>query len=220
MRPSKYDALIPTYAENVRRIFDLATPEDIEGGVGWYPLAARIVRAIADWAGMAPDRTAAIMAALSPRNPWKWNAQDTAAFAWAIAHDLPMPSATTFMVNRVNAWRLGSGAEAWRTAAPKVRSFVANIMGDLDAVTVDVWAARVATLGVYGGESIPVGQYRAIATAYRRVAADVELAPRDLQATTWIVAERIALGSQRRGRGHAATIKRGTLPFVAELLAA
>ena len=220
MRASPYSALIPEYADNVRSTLGLATCEDRDGGTSWYPRAARIVEGIAAWSGIAADRIAAIMAALSPRNPWNWNVADTAAFAHAIATGGDMPSATTFVTNRVTAWRLGTGGHDWRTAALKVRSFVANIMGDTEAVTVDVWAARVCLAGQYDGRTIAIGRYRAMADAFRIVAPEAGLTPRDLQAVTWVTADRIGLGSRRRGRGHASTIKRGTLPIVLELLAA
>jgi hypothetical protein len=201
-----------------------ATPEDIGSGLSWYPTAGRIVETIGAWAGLSSDRVAAMLAALSPRNPWAWNVQDAAAFARAIADGGPMPRATTFGYNQRLAWALGSGKDDWRTAAPKVRSFVANILGDTDAVTIDVWAARVCTAGEYAGETIGKGQYRAMADAYRTVAEHEGLAgrtvtPRDLQAITWVVAERIGLGSKRRGRGHSQTFKQGTLPIVMQLLA-
>jgi hypothetical protein len=220
MTTSKYAPLIPTYASNIEAVLATATDEDRSQGIGWYPRAGRIVAGIAAWTGLPSDRVAAIMAALSPRNPWNWNVQDTAAFAHAIATGGDMPSATTFTVNRVTAWRLGTGGADWRTAALKVRSFVANILGDTEAVTVDVWAIRVAQGGEYDGGSIAAGRYRAMADAYRLVAPRHGLAPCELQAVTWVTADRIGLGSKRRGRGHAATFKRGTFPLVLELLAA
>lgn len=204
------------YAAHIRAVRAQATPADIARGRDWYRAARRIVDAIADWAGVEPDRVAAMLAALSPRNPWHWNVQDAAAFALAVSRGDPMPSATTFRANRATAYAFGAGTGDWRTAAPKVRSFVANIMGDTEAVTVDVWAARVATGGTLA--SPPRGQYAAIADAYRTVAREYGETPRDLQAITWTTAERMGLGSNRRSR-HGVTLKRGTFSFVAELLA-
>jgi hypothetical protein len=216
---SPYLACVSEYAANIRAILGQATDEDLADGCRWYPTAARIVAGIGEWSGLATDRVAAMLAALSPRNPWAWNVQDAAAFAKAIADGGEMPSATTYGHNRRMAWALGSGTADWRTAAPKVRSFVANIMGDTEAVTVDVWAARVCTAGDWN-DRMPAGRYRAMAQAFRIVAVEQGLAPRDLQAITWVTAERIGLGSKRRGRGHTSVMKRGTFPIVQQLLEA
>lgn len=206
------------YSANIRGIFHLATAADIDAGREWYPTAGRLAAAIGDRTGHGADRIAAAMAALSPRNPWAWNVQDTAAVAEYAANGGDLPKVTTFGQNRDRAIAFLLGAADWSSAALKVRSFVANICGDVDAVTVDVWAIRVAT----GGACSTVknaGVYRDVAAAYRTVAAELGFSPRDLQAITWIVAERIGLGSNRRGR-HTATLKRGTFGWVADLLTA
>ena len=207
-----------TYTDNIRAIFEQSTPDDRASGADWYPAARRIVDTIADRSGIAPDRVAAAMAALSPRNPWAWNVQDAAAYSQAASDGADMPSATTFGANRARAWAILRDGADWSTSALKVRSFVANIMGDTDSVTVDVWAIRVATMGEVS--TAPNDRtYREVADAYRTVAAEVGLTPRDLQAITWTTAERIGLGSQRRGR-HGQTFKRGTFDYVRDMLAA
>lgn len=208
-----------TYTDSIRAIRAQATDTDVENGRDWYPSARRIVDTIAERSGTAPDRVAAAMAALSPRNPWYWNVQDAAAYAHAAAEGAEdAPTATTFGANRTRAWAMVRGGLDWTTSALKVRSFVSNIMGDPDAVTVDVWAIRVAT----AGEQSTVKndrQYTEVAAAYREVAAEYGESPRDLQAITWTTAERIGLGSNRRGR-HGQTFKRGTFEYVAAMLAA
>jgi hypothetical protein len=83
----------------------------------------------------------------------------------------------------------------------KVKAFAANLLGDEDSVTVDVWAVRVA----FGaskefkstvGDSEPVrpenllakaGVYAAIADAYREAARQLGVAPSTVQAVTWVV---------------------------------
>jgi hypothetical protein len=207
------------YAASIRRAYAATTPADRETGRAWYPSAERIADAIAERTGTPRDRVAAAIAALSPRNPWYWNVADAAAFADAASAGAETrPTATTFNANADRAWAFVNGAADWKTTALKVRSFVANILGDTDAVTVDVWAIRVATDGAEHAVRNDA-QYREIADAYRTVAAEVGETPRDLQAITWVAAERAGLGSQRRGR-HGLTFKRGTLPWVPALLAA
>jgi hypothetical protein len=49
------------------------------------------------------------------------------------------------LANRAKAWRIACGEDPDAVlSGPKVRAFFANIMGDVDAVTIDVWAARAA----------------------------------------------------------------------------
>lgn len=204
------------YVAAIRDAYAAASADDIRKGRDWYPTAGRIVLALAEWSGMAPDRLAAMVAALSPRNPWRWNVQDAAAFSLAVMSGDDMPTATTFGQNRRTAWTLGHGDADWKSAALKVRSFAANILGDEDAVTVDVWAVRVATRGAESAVKND-GQYRAIADAYRTVAAEVGETPRDLQAITWVAAERIGLGSKRRGQ-HGKVCKTGTFDIVRTLV--
>ena len=205
-----------TYLDSILATYDAATLEQREAGSDWYPQAGRMISALADWSGVDDRTMAAVVAALSPRNPWNWNVADAAAFARAYTDGAPMPTATTFGANRERAWAFLSGAGSWTSSALKVRSFVANMTGDLSAVTVDVWAIRVAT---GGAENIvrTDRQYRELAEAYRAAAMVRGVKPAVMQAVTWIVAQDAGTGSNRRGR-HDKSIKRGTAAFVAELL--
>jgi S-adenosylmethionine:diacylglycerol 3-amino-3-carboxypropyl transferase len=68
---------------------------------------------------------------------------------------------------------------------PKTVAFWRNITGDLDAVTVDVWAARAAT-GDRSRDRVTAKQYQTIAAAYRAAADIVGANPRDVQAAVWV----------------------------------
>lgn len=189
-------------------VFARAGRADRAAGGDWYPTAGRMVGAIASSSGIAEHRVAHALAALSPRNPWRWNVADAYAYAHAAAAGDGRPSATTFESNRRAAWSalLEPGAP-WASAAPKVRAFVAAILGDLHSVVVDVWAVRVATGGRLS--NVRPAEYARVAAAYQSAAQVLGIAPRDLQAITWIVAQREGLGSARRSN-HAASFKRGT----------
>jgi len=212
-------------ADHVRAIIESyyhASDAQCAAGRAWYPFARTIVESIAEWSGMAPERVAAALAALSPRNPWMWNVQDAAAFAHAAGFGDPMPdSATTFGANARTAWAILTGTADWRTSAPKVRAFTRAIMGDASAVVVDVWAVRVATRGARDTVRNDA-DYGALASAYRTAAATlrndhIRITPRDLQAVTWLQAQSAGIGSRRQGR-HTRSLKRGTLAIVALLL--
>lgn len=214
--------------ERILSVYDRATPDQRVAGARWYPMAGKIVASIGVETGYGPDVIAHVLAALSPRNPWAWNVQDAYGFAVAARNGEPRPSATTFERNRSAAWAmLTSRTERialWATDAPKVRNFVAAILGDRAAVVVDTWAYRVATGETPGkpGTGRRIGSfkprlYEPIKAAYVEAAALRAVDPRDMQAVTWLVAQTEGLASERRGR-HDLVLKRGTATFVAELL--
>ena len=193
---------------NIIDVFDRATNEQRFEGGQWYREAQRIIETLANITGTDPHRFAHALAALSPRNPWKWNVQDAYAFASAAEAGLPMPgNATTFKRNWANAWSaLTNGGDPWTTAALKVRAFVAACTGDMTAVVVDVWAYRVAT-GSNMDKKVNKGQYAAITAAYAAAAFVVGREPAHLQAITWLVVR-----SEGRNQKHA--YKAGTAEIV------
>jgi hypothetical protein len=199
-------AIVETYGR--------ATEAQTAAGRDWYPTAGRMCQTIADSAGVAQYSVALALAALSPRNPWKWNVADCYAFAHAAgdpAGEMPT-TATTFVDNRERAWyALRHGEAAWKSAAPKVRAFVSAVTGNPLSVVVDVWAIRIATRGAL--DTVRGHEYGPVAAAYEDAARMLHIMPRDLQAITWVVAEAEGLGSKRRGR-HGETFKRGTAPAV------
>lgn len=197
------DDMVAAIADTYRR----ATAADLAAGRDWYPTAGRIVDAIAASAGMSSPKVAMALAALSPRNPWRWNVADAYRYAHAAYAGDPMPTATTFGVNQRRAWAILTTGDAWTSAAPKVRAFVSAILGDRQSVVVDVWAIRVASRGAL--DRVSNADYGLVARAYRLAAATLGESPRDLQAITWLTAEREGLGSKRRGR-HGETFKAGT----------
>ena len=204
--------------------YQAATPGHIRSGRAWYPAAGRMVRSIARETGHPVERIAFALAALSPRNPWRWNVADVYALATADIdrNDVPtlwprpeLPQCSTFRVNVDRAWAtLHDGIAPWLAAAPKVRAFAAAILGDTSAVVVDVWAARIATAGRVSAPSN--AEYASIAAAYEAAAIILAIPAAEVQAVTWLVAQSDGLGSNRRGR-HDVRHKRGTAPFVVDL---
>lgn len=188
-----------------------------DAGRAWYGTAGRMVRAIAAPHRADPERTAFVLAALSPRNPWRWNVADAYAFvAAASAGAETRPAATTFSRNADTAWRIATTdvGNPWASSAPKVRAFVRAILGDSSAVVIDTWAIRVATRGALA--EVRDREYQPVADAYADAAAMVGETPTDMQAISWIVAQSEGLASNRRGR-HDETFKRGTPDAVREM---
>jgi len=217
MRYTNHGDMVANILDN----YDSATPDQVAAGARWYEVARNIVRLIAEDTGVEEARVAMALSALSPRNPWRWNVADAYAFTVARATERTIPTATTYTRNRLSAWRALNAESPWSTAALKVRSFAACILGDHDSVVVDTWAARVATAGglSYGrGHSITPKQYRAIAAAYVDAAEQRGVLPATMQAVTWLVSQTEGLASSRRGR-HDLSYKAGTPEWLRAALA-
>lgn len=186
---------LPSQTAMVRRIcrtYRQTSPALRAMGAGWYPAAGR------EAARICPDRpdvAAGVIAALSPRCQWSTNVAWSDAMIRAAVAGRPCPAVST-TAQRRTAWtiattgadpltHLGTVSHTGRVVSGhKVRAFYANIMGDVSAVTVDVWAYRAATGREVDG--ITAAEYRAISAAYVRAAAILGAAPRDVQATVWM----------------------------------
>lgn len=174
--------------EVVQRIcatFEQATPSQIEAGANWYDEASALVDQLSQLSGYSRETCAAVIAHLSPRTTWSRN----------------VTGATLLLTQDVAPHCMGANVDRARKAmesehplgtinGPKTRAFAANILGDTEAVTVDVWAARVAFGFGVDAESLlaKVGVYEAVAHCYRVAAAQHGVSPRTEQATDWIVA--------------------------------
>lgn len=202
---------------NIIATYDRASASQVEAGKRWYPTANGIVTVIANQTGIDTMRVAYALAALSPRNPWRWNVFDAYCYAAARAEGRTMPNATTFKRNQARAWEaLAVTGAPWTTEAPKVNAFVAAILGAKDAVVVDVWAYRVAT--TKSADRITDKVYRLVEAAYLDAAQNhLGIPARDLQAITWLVAQTEGLASHRISR-HDLSYKVGTPEFLKDLL--
>lgn len=172
-----------------------ATADDLAQGLAWYGRAADAARAMLP---AEPRRAAGVIAALSPRAQWAVNLRWAAEIIDAAERGESEPPSVHTRAMRGQAWRIANGADPLDVLnGPKVRAFFANITGDLDAVTVDVWATlaaegpNVRRAKYIPGKGAPIiapsgGRYALIARAYRETAAIVGIPPRDLQAAIWV----------------------------------
>jgi hypothetical protein len=183
--------ILATYAE--------ASAEDILSGIEWYGRAESAAAEIAEGTELSTRTVAGIIAALSPRNNWRTNLAWAAAVVEAYAEGATNPPNVHTRAMRAQAWRIASGEDPLDVLnGPKVRAFFANITGDHEAVTVDVWAARIAegtwtphptkrTLRDWAAEPAPQGsRYTTIARAYREAAHIIGRTPREVQAAVWV----------------------------------
>lgn len=175
-----------TIVKRIVATFDRATPADLEEGASWYPKAYGIASDLV--LGHEVDSTehgAALLAALSPRTDWARNVAGAVAMAYG------NEAAGCLGANVERAERVLRAdepvADLNRTGtAPKIEAFARNILGDVEVVTVDVWACRVANLDET--RLSRKGAYEAVAHCYRLAARRRGVDPRTMQATTWVIA--------------------------------
>lgn len=169
-----------------------ATAQDLANGLAWYDRARDEALRLAYVPGCGSvERAAGVIAALSPRCQWASNVTAAERMIAAAATRQPRPPAYGTLSNRRKAWRIARGEDPELVlSGPKVRAFYANIMGDVEAVTVDVWAAAAAEGGKT--EQAPVRRrYLLLAESFRRVAEQRGMHPRDVQAAVWTVYRRL-----------------------------
>lgn len=192
-------AKLPAMRRRILAAWGDATAEDLAAGIEWYNKARRAAVVIAEGTDLSADTVAGVIAALSPRNQWATNLAWTAQVVEDYNNGAIHPPNVHTRVMRSQAWRIVNGEQPLHVLnGPKVRAFYLNITGDENAVTVDVWAARLAegtftphptkrTLRDWAAEPAPQGnRYDLIARAYREAAALLGHTPREVQAATWI----------------------------------
>lgn len=177
---------VETLTRRILRTFDRATSADVESGARWYDEAGTLAASLAAHVDTV-EHAAALIAHLSPRTSWGRNIAGAVAMANGDDDEARRIGCIGDNVDRARA-ALNSARplESFGPTAPKTRNFAANIAGDREAVTVDVWAARVADVD----ERLlsRKGVYDAVAHAYRLAARRRGVDPATMQATTWIVA--------------------------------
>lgn len=194
---------IATMARRLRRLYDAASAADLAAGLDWYDRAEREATALAAGTSLTPASAAGVIAALSPRVQWRPNLDGAAAMIGAAVAGDAEPIVAGLPNNRAKAWRIANGADpATVLGGPKVCSFWANITGDHDAVTVDVWAARAAE-GSENPQPPSGGRYARIAEAYRRAAASRGVTPRQCQAAVWVHIRGAAEGTYQPSKARA-----------------
>ncbi|NNH70986.1 hypothetical protein HLB23_14125 [Nocardia uniformis] len=173
-----------TIARNVTRVFACATPQQLDAGLCWYPRAREIAAELAQQGNVTLDTAAIVLAHLSPRTPWS----RTVNAARSLLATGVAPGAIGANARRATAAL--TAPDPWATfsaTAPKTRAFARAILGDTDAVVIDIWSARVADIPDPDRILRRTGVYDAVACVYRHVAHRHQLHPSALQAITWTV---------------------------------
>ena len=180
---AKVGLSVRTVTDRIDRCFGKASASGYQSGMEWYGVAGQICEDLSGESEYVIAQVCAAMSQLSPRLRWKQNV-DSAAMLVRTG-ELPR----YVMSGPAKRARIALvSADPFATFGPKAlktQSFARNIAGDMDAVTVDVWAARVA--GVSESQLKLAGVYEAIAHCYRLAAKRNGIAPAQMQAITWIV---------------------------------
>lgn len=168
-------------------LYNAATPYDVEAGREWYANASATAHALLAGTPLSLAHAAGVIAALSPRVRWSQNVRAAALMVDHATMHSAEPRVDGFGRNRAKAWRIANGENPYEVlGGKKVLAFFANILGDLQRVTVDSWAAR-AVMGDEPFDSrIPDALYDAIADAYIIAADRVGLEPAVFQAIIWV----------------------------------
>lgn len=176
------------YVTRIIAAWRAAKPEHLTQGIAWYDRAQDAARAIHPNVLIG----AGVIAALSPRTGWKQNkiwAQRVCDAA--LNNALYPPSVSTYQ--RLNkAWTIANlenptPAEILAILnGPKTQRFFLNITGDTNAVTIDIWAQRIAT-GIESNKPPKKGaHYDNLELGYQLAAGVLGVAPRDVQAAVWV----------------------------------
>lgn len=199
---AKYAAEHRHARDRLLAVYAGATDAEVAEGRAWYDTAREIAANLASPAdGIDTERAAAIIAVLSPQVRWKENVESARLVIGAtLAGRVRMPPGVRAYPSNVRkAQAIVRGAEiglgpgdGLGGEAPKVRNFWRAIVGDSDAVTLDVWAMRAALvrrdIASYTWAKVPTPKrafYPRAVGWYRDAAERCGETPRDFQAIIW-----------------------------------
>lgn len=179
--------------------YDRASASDMADGERWYETARVTSQALAAGTQLSIEQAAGVIAALSPRVRWETNVRAAAEIITAARRDPDgrIPNVAGYFSNVKKAWKIASGWSPDNVlGGPKVTNFYANICGNENAVTIDVWAARAAE-GVSNKYAPSGKRYELLANAYRMAASARDVSPMTMQATVWVFTRRtFGIGDQ------------------------
>ncbi len=165
-----------TYADKFRLLIMQATLGQVEAASVWYRDAEEIAEEVARNLDVTLEIGASIVAAFSPRERWSSNVSKSIEFSMGkrpkgLQNNLAM--ADSAMVKGFDALN-----------GLKTNAFARAIAGDTDAVVIDVWMMRAASMPT---DSPNKTQYKELSQAVCSVAKEFGITPRTAQALIWII---------------------------------
>lgn len=178
--------------ENILRVYNDASPEDVLDGMEWYPKALNTCRRLAELTSYDEQQIAGVMAIMSPGMVWDENETAPGRVLDLHMNGVPATEWSGFSTYPHNLFKAESVLNGDLTAVKgsKVTNFYLNILGYDRYVTVDRWACRIALANpkLPGKYSVPSGEkaYNKIADAYKAAAGIADLPNSMVQAITWV----------------------------------
>jgi len=167
-------------ANNIARVRNAATHDQVAQGSAWYPVA----HDLAEMIGNGDVRKGAgIIAALSPRMPWDRNVRLATDAGNGNVH-----GAMSSSLAKVQAIVDGADPETVLPMDRKTGHFYRNIVNpsDVTACTIDVWAHRIATGDITSAGPRNARDYAECVAAYDIVADENSEPMSRTQAITWV----------------------------------
>ncbi len=176
------------YAKNILKMYLQSNQFEREYGSVWYNTGKLSIKYC-----LSIKIVAGVMAILSPRNKWKRNIIDTETMIKAFKTYKTINSfkVSTLNANKNKAWLLLYTLDLTLIRGIKVSNFYANLLGNVNNVTIDTHAYNIASGKLKSVKTFTSVQYRDAEIAYQSVASVLNIAPRDLQAITWLAYKRV-----------------------------
>lgn len=168
----------------VKRFEDVSA-DSFNRGVDWYDEANEFAHSIKG--GFTVEHSASVISHLSPRTNWKKNKQ---AAAMLMAGDQNVGLFYACVNRALMALDTNEPLNTFGKDAHKTRSFVNNILGNTDFVTIDTWMLNITHPHLTKKEANNLlkrkGEYDSISNSFRYAAKYVDLNPAQLQAILWV----------------------------------
>ena len=177
------------------KVWRSATPIQRQHGGNWYPQRANdLIADMMTASGGVLNRAqcATIIAGYSARMTWSENIEAAMQAARYVTGDTDLRGHTlgvrTALFAIAHPQRPTDVLPHWPDGTPrKTWSFAQAMLGNTDAVTIDVWMRRVFEQANAGDDNVTQRETRVMSAAVRRIAEIVNWYPREVQATLWIV---------------------------------
>ena len=193
---------------NIKRIFEQATPDEIKEGIVWYAEAQAEAQKLAKKYQIDLHCVVGVIAALSPNNKWKRNVTDAATMISQYLNGFGLDSfkVSTYNAMKLKAWRILEESYTPKDTieilnGQKIISFYRCIMGDRAGVCIDGHARNIyynERVGLTENRTnIGKKEYQEISNAYASVAYMLsgrgkrEYHAYEVQAITWTVWRRL-----------------------------
>lgn len=177
--------MIDTYLDNLRRVYERATPEERIDGAVWYLKAREQLARIAGVYHLTQEIVAYAAAALSNNMEWEANVALTDSVAWAVSRGVEPRGHFPLCLEK--ATRILQG-DLTALKGPKVEPFARALFGDMRAAVVDRWMWRAAM--PEGSAHLTHKRIRDVSSALRLLSYETRLPVVVVQATIWLTIRR------------------------------